>query len=317
MKKVLITGAAGFIGFHLATHLHQRRDEVLGLDQFNDYYATSLKKARAKLLHEWGVEVVTGSVTDKAFLEKVFDEFQPTHVVHLAAQAGVRYSITHPDAYIENNVQGFLNLLEVLKERPNVILTYASSSSVYGNGLKAPYKESDPTERPESLYAVTKKSNEMMAQLYHKLYGIRTTGLRFFTVYGPWGRPDMAYYKFAKAITAGEPIDVYNEGKLERDFTYIQDIVDGITLALDKECACDIFNLGSHGPRPLMQFIHILEETLGKKAELNFLPMQPGDVYTTSADLTHSKKVLGFDPKVPLEEGLGLFAEWFMKSKQS
>lgn len=310
-KRILVTGAAGFIGFHLAHRLKARGDQVIGLDNFNDYYPPAFKFDRAELLSLKGIELIRADVADHALLHDTIATHEITHVVHLAAQAGVRYSLANPQAYVNANITGFLNILETCRKFPHLCLTYASSSSVYGKNTKTPFSENDRTDQQASFYGVTKKTNELMAQTYHHLYGIPVTGLRFFTVYGPWGRPDMAYYSFAKAILENTPIDVYNFGDMRRDFTYIDDIVDGIVAAIDLEAKYELFNLGNHHPEPLSALIESLEHSLGKKAQIRHLPMQPGDVLATYADIDHSKKLLGFSPKISLAEGIKRFATWY------
>lgn len=310
-KKVLITGAAGFIGFHLAHYLQKRGDDVIGLDNFNDYYMAQLKRDRAQNLFRANVSVVEGDIGDFSLLQKLVVEHQITHFIHLAAQAGVRYSLDHPQAYLQANIAGFLNVLETCRCNPGIVLTYASSSSVYGTNSKIPFSVNDRTDHQASIYGVTKKTNELMAYTYHHLYGIPVTGLRFFTVYGPWGRPDMAYFSFTKAILDDKPIDVYNYGNMQRDFTYIDDIVKGIAGAVDFEAKCEIFNLGNHRPEPLSELIVLLEKVLGKKAKINPLPMQPGDVEATYADINYSQEKLGFTPKISLKEGVPQFVSWY------
>ena len=312
-KQIFITGAAGFIGFHLAQKLHARGDCVIGYDNFNSYYTPELKRARAKILGDQGIELIEGDICDKKRLLNAVSQHKTTHLVHLAAQAGVRYSLENPNAYIESNIQGFTEILEVCRAMPSVKLTYASSSSVYGLNTKVPFSEADPVEAQASLYGVTKRSNELMAKTYNHLYGISVTGLRFFTVYGPWGRPDMAYYSFTDKIVKGQPIDVYNHGKMLRDFTYIDDIVAGTVAAIDFGAECEIFNLGNHKPESLLDFITILEQAVGKTTEKNFKPMQPGDVISTYADIDHSHKLLGFVPTIPLTVGIPKFVEWYKK----
>lgn len=309
MKKILITGAAGFIGFHLARALKARGDEVLGYDNFNDYYDPGLKRERAATMAN--IEIIEGDLCDIDKLKHSFEGFATTHIVNLAAQAGVRYSLTHPQKYVSSNIEGFVNILELCKEFPSTKLVYASSSSVYGLNEKIPFSTDDRTDRQASLYGVTKKCNELMAQTYHHLYDIPSTGLRYFTVYGPWGRPDMAYFSFAKNILNNEPIDIFNYGKMLRDFTYIDDIVEGTLSALDNVKGCDIFNFGNNRPVELLNFIEILEKAIGKKAIINYLPMQAGDVEKTYADIDRSREILGFDPKTSLEEGIPKFVEWF------
>lgn len=310
-KHVFITGAAGFIGFHLAKNLHEQGHNVVGYDNFNDYYPVWIKEARAEILRNLGVEVIRGDLCDKTQLQAAFDKYPITHIVNLAAQAGVRYSLKHPDSYINSNIQGFLNILELCRTHPHIPLVYASSSSVYGLNKKTPFSVEDPCDHQASLYGATKKTNELMAHSYHHLFGVKATGLRFFTVYGPWGRPDMACYLFTENIVADNPIDVYNHGQMERDFTYIDDIVQGTIAAIDLEADFELFNLGNNHPEPLGRFIEILEKNLGKKAKKNLLPMQPGDVVATCADIEHSRDKLDFVPKTSLEEGLSHFVRWY------
>lgn len=310
-KNILITGAAGFIGFHLANHLVERGDTVIGYDNFNDYYAPQLKRDRAEILKRKGVTIIEGDITDTALLNTTLEKNRVTHIVHLAAQAGVRYSIANPQAYVKANLEGFVNILEACRRFPSIKLVYASSSSVYGLNTKVPFSIDDPVDRQASFYGVTKRANELMANNYHHLYGIPVTGLRFFTVYGPWGRPDMAYFSFTQAILKEEPIELFNQGKMQRDFTYIDDIVQGTTAAIDLGAKCEIFNLGNHQPVELIQFVKILEKAVGKKAQKKLKPMQQGDVVSTYADIEYSRKKLGFSPKTPLEEGLPQFVKWY------
>lgn len=313
MKHVLITGAAGFIGFHLAQFLKARGDYVIGLDNFNDYYDPLLKRARAQKLLNQKVSIIEGDICDGKFLKKTIDEHRITHFAHLAAQAGVRYSLINPLAYVKTNVEGFLHVLEACRQCPGLKLTYASSSSVYGLNKTIPFSTEDRTDHQASLYGASKKTNELLAGTYHHLYQIPVTGLRFFTVYGPWGRPDMAYFQFTKSILKGEPIKIFNHGKMLRDFTYIDDIIHGIAAAIDLEAENEIFNLGNNQPEELLKMIEILEKSLGKKAQKEFLPMQSGDVVETYADIEKSRKALGFDPKIKLEEGIPRFINWFLK----
>jgi UDP-glucuronate 4-epimerase len=309
-KRIFVTGAAGFIGFHLCRYLSQRKDEVLGFDNFNDYYSPQLKRDRAK---ELSIKIIEGDITNFNVLKKLIHDFHPTHIVHLAAQAGVRMSLSKPTLYVDANITGFLNVLETLKEKANVHLIYASSSSVYGFNEKEPFAESDPVDKQASLYGVTKRCNELMATTYHHLYGIPVTGLRFFTVYGPWGRPDMAYFSFTKKILNNEPIEVFNEGRMKRDFTYIDDIIEGTVQAIDLGAKCEFFNLGNHQPVELNEFIKIIEKATGKKAMKIMKPMQKGDVLATYADLTKSNKYLHFKPKTSLDIGIHNFVQWFQE----
>jgi len=306
-KRIFITGIAGFIGFHLAKELHRRGDVVIGCDNFNSYYDPLLKKERADILAEQKIEVIPCDVSK---LTPLLEQHQITHLVHLAAQAGCRYCITHPEKYQESNVDGFFHVLECLRQIPQIKLTFASSSSVYGLNKKIPFSESDPTEMPANFYGATKKCNELMAFAYHNVYGIRATGLRFFTVYGPFGRPDMAYFSFAKAMMHGEPIKLFNHGKMERDFTYIDDIVDGIAAAIDLEADFEIFNLGNNHPEEVLKLVQLIEEHLKKKAVIEMLPMPPGEIPITFADITKAQKRLHFQPKTSLETGMKHFLTW-------
>lgn len=310
-KNVLITGAAGFIGFHLSQYLQKRGDTVIGYDNFNDYYTPQLKRDRAALLKQNKIDVIEGDICNFSQLKKTVSAHNITHIAHLAAQAGVRYSLIDPHAYIKANLEGFTNILEICRHTPSIKLTYASSSSVYGLNSKSPFSIEDRTDTQASLYGVTKKTNELMAHSYHHLYGIKVTGLRFFTVYGPWGRPDMAYFSFTKSILEGNAIDVFNQGHLKRDFTYIDDIVNGIAAAIDLGADNELFNLGNNNPVELGHFISVIEDSLNKKAKKNFLPMQKGDVLETYADIKHSKLKLGFSPKVSLENGIPQFVRWY------
>ncbi len=312
-KHIFVTGAAGFIGYHAAMQLKQRGDHVIGFDNFNDYYSVKLKRDRANELLKAGVKVHEGDVQDFENLKKTVENHQTTHLLHLAAQAGVRYSLQNPSSYLKSNVDGFLNILEVCREYPSIKLIYASSSSVYGLNKKLPYCIEDRTDRQASLYGVTKKANELMAQTYHHLFDIPVVGLRFFTVYGPWGRPDMAYFSFTKAILENRPIEIFNHGHMRRDFTYIDDIIAGVLAAIDCGLNFGLFNLGHHHPEELGHMIAILEKELGVQAKKILLPMQPGDVLSTFADIRESTEQLGFSPKVSLEEGLSHFVRWYRK----
>ncbi len=319
-KKYFITGAAGFIGFYLSKRLLESGAKVVGLDNMNDYYEVSLKEERLRILNGLeGFTFIKGDLADKETVMAVFKDYQPDIVVNLAAQAGVRYSIDNPDAYIQSNLVGFANILEGCRHYPVEHLVYASSSSVYGGNTKIPFCVEDQVDRPVSLYAATKKSNELMAYSYSKLYGIKLTGLRFFTVYGPMGRPDMAYFKFAKKIMKGEPIQIYNNGDMYRDFTYIDDIIEGIVNILPHTPQVDdlgayykVYNIGNNKPEKLMDYIAALEKALGKEAEKEYLPMQPGDVYQTYADVTDLIRDFDFKPETTIQEGLNRFAEWFL-----
>ncbi len=311
VKRIFITGAAGFIGMHLARALKHRGDAVFGCDHFNTYYDPALKRARAKILQEEGISVLECDIHDQSSIEEVMRAEGITHFVHLAAQAGVRYSLTHPESYVHSNLSGFVKILELLRFFPQVPLIYASSSSVYGLNTKTPFSEEDPTDLPASFYGATKKSNELIAKAYHQMHGIHSTGLRFFTVYGPWGRPDMAYYSFTKALLEKTPIPVFGEGKLMRDFTYIDDILQGVIAAIDSPRECALFNLGNNQPKSVIELIHILENLLGEKANLHFLPTPTGDVPITYADISKAKEHLNFQPTTSLEKGLKKFTDWY------
>lgn len=325
-----MTGAAGFIGSHAARQLLDRGDEVVGVDNLNDYYDVSLKEARLGWLRPFErFRFERLDIADRAAMEELFARVRPQRVVHLAAQAGVRYSLINPHAYTEANVTGFLNILEGCRHNDVEHLVFASTSSVYGANTKQPFSEHDNVDHPVSLYAATKKANELMAHTYAHLYGMAVTGLRFFTVYGPWGRPDMALFKFTRGMLAGEPIPVFNSGQMIRDFTYIDDIVEGIVRVLDRPAAPNpewtgdhpdpatsytsyrVFNIGNNEPVLLLDCIALLEECLGRTAEKDFLPMQPGDVVSTMADVTELERAVGFRPRVSLREGIARFVEWY------
>lgn len=316
-KNVFITGAAGFIGFHMALYLHKRGDAVLGYDNFNDYYDPTLKRARAVELKKAGIAILEADLKNAHALQLAIEGHQTTHILHLAAQAGVRYSLQNPHTYIQSNIEGFLNILEICRQHPTLPLIYASSSSVYGCNEKIPFAITDPTDHQASLYGVTKKTNELMAYSYHHLFGIPVTGLRFFTVYGPWGRPDMAYFSFADSIMHERPIQIYNNGHMKRDFTYIDDIVEGTAAAIDRSLPCSLFNLGHNRPEELLHLIHVLERELGRKAQKILLPMQLGDVPSTYADIEESAAQLGFSPKISLEEGMSRFVHWYKEYMNS
>jgi UDP-glucuronate 4-epimerase len=309
---ILVTGAAGFIGFHVAKYLLENDFEVIGIDNLNPYYDVSLKKARlGQLTPKQNFTFYHEDIKELDVLKNIFSNHKIERVCHLAAQAGVRYSMEDPFIYQESNIKGFLNLLEMARQYPVNNFVYASSSSVYGNNKKLPFSVEDNVDTPISLYAATKKSNELMAYTYNHLFNIPLTGLRFFTVYGPWGRPDMALFLFTRAILRGEPIHIYNFGKMKRDFTYIDDIVNGTISALNNPFKYEIFNLGNSEPVELMKLIKVIEEELGIKAEKQFLPLQPGDVPETYADIEKTKKMLGYDPKTPINSGVKKFIAWY------
>jgi UDP-glucuronate 4-epimerase len=309
--NVLITGSAGFIGFHLALKLKEKGNFVLGYDNFNSYYDPALKQDRAAILKEKGVLVYKGDIRERESVKRLIEENEISHLVHLAAQAGVRHSITCPDDYIASNLEGFISILESAKDFKDLKIVYASSSSVYGKNKKIPFSTEDLTDSPANLYGATKKANELIAYAYHNLYGMKLIGLRFFTVYGPWGRPDMAYFKFAKNILQNQPIDLFGSGEMKRDFTYIDDIVNGIISALESKISFDIFNLGNSFPIKISYLIDLLEHHLQKKAILNLLPMQKGEVLETFADISKSKELLGFYPTYSFEAGIAQFLQWF------
>ena len=326
MKTVLLTGCAGFIGFHVGSRLLESGHRVIGIDNLNQYYNEGLKNSRlALLLDRSAFRFQQMDITDRSKVEKLFRENEFGPIIHLAAQAGVRYSLENPYLYIDSNVTGFVNLIEEARKKRVPHFIYASSSSVYGANKKTPFSETDYVDHPVSLYAATKKSNELIAHVYAHLYGLPVTGLRFFTVYGPWGRPDMALFKFCKAIWAGTPIDVYNNGNMLRDFTYIDDIVQGVVRILEEvpgwgqpDAASDdssalyrLYNIGNNHPVKLTRLIEILETEIGRKAQINWLPMQPGDVPTTYADISRLAGVVGYRPGTSIEVGVGRFVTWY------
>jgi len=330
MTRILVTGAAGFIGFHLSKILLARGDEVIGLDNLNDYYDVKLKKDRlAQLLALDNFKFEQLDLADRSGMAQLFESLKPTKVVHLAAQAGVRYSLKNPHAYIDSNIVGTMNILEGCRHFEVEHLVFASSSSVYGANTKQPFSVHDNVDHPVSLYAASKKANELMAHSYSHLYGLPTTGLRFFTVYGPWGRPDMALFLFTKAILANQPIDVFNYGKMRRDFTYIDDIIEGVVRVLDNTAQKDvnwsgddpdpstsyapyrIYNIGNNQPIELLYFIEVLEKAIGKQAIKNLLPLQAGDVLATYADIEDLSRDTGFKPNTSIEVGIPLFVEWY------
>lgn len=333
--QVLVTGAAGFIGYHLAKRLLADGVTVYGIDNLNDYYDVNLKKARlAQLETQPGFTFQVLDLSDRQGMAQLFQEQPFDYVINLAAQAGVRYSLINPMAYVDSNLTGFVNILEGCRHHPVKHLVYASSSSVYGVNPKIPFSTSDNVDYPISLYAATKKANELIAHTYSHLYQIPTTGLRFFTVYGPWGRPDMAYFKFVKAIEEGKPIDVYNFGKMKRDFTYVDDVVEGVVRVMHKppqvtpaqetgdsnssagqvphsRAPYKVYNIGNNQPVELVQFIAVIEQALGKEAKKNLLPMQPGDVPITYADVDDLMRDVGFKPETSIEEGIAQFVSWY------
>jgi len=330
--KILLTGAAGFIGMHTALKLLARGDEVIGLDNLNDYYDPALKEARLNQLRPWPkFRFIKADVADTATLLDIFAKEQPERVIHLAAQAGVRYSLTNPHVYIQSNLVGFGNILEACRQHSVLHLVYASSSSVYGGNTKVPFAVTDPVNHPVSLYAATKKANELMAHSYSHLYGLPTTGLRYFTVYGPWGRPDMAPWLFTEAIMQGKPINVFNHGQMQRDFTYVDDIAEGTVRVLDhiaqhahnfdsqnphagqSHAPYKVYNIGNHQPVQLMHFIETLETALNKKAKLNLMPMQAGDVVATYADMVAYHQTFNLLPETPLDQGLNLWSQWYQQ----
>jgi UDP-glucuronate 4-epimerase len=328
--KVLVTGAAGFIGYHVAQRLLARGDEVVGVDNVNDYYDPKLKEARlARLQSTGGFRFERIDIADADAMRRLFSDAKPQRVVNLAAQAGVRYSLVNPQAYLDANLQGFLNVLEGSRHNGVEHLVFASSSSVYGANTAQPFSEHHNVDHPVSLYAATKKANELMAHTYAALFRLPSTGLRFFTVYGPWGRPDMALFRFTRGILNDEPIEVYNYGRMIRDFTYIDDIVEGVIRVIDNVAAPDpawsgdapdparsfapyrVFNIGNNRPVPLLDFIAALEDALGRKAKMELLPMQPGDVPSTMADVAELESAVGFRPATTIREGIGRFVSWY------
>jgi len=328
MANILVTGAAGFIGMHTAARLLDRGDTVVGIDNLNDYYLPQLKHDRlAQLTGRSGFRFKKLALEDRDGITKLFAETPFDSVIHLAAQAGVRYSLTNPQAYVDANLVGFVNILEACRHQKIGHLTYASSSSVYGANRKIPFSVEDRVDHPVSLYAATKKANELMAHTYSHLFGLPTTGLRFFTVYGPWGRPDMAMWMFTKAILAGKPIDVFNHGRMKRDFTFVDDIVEGVIRTNDTvpkpqavphdaddattAAPYRVYNIGNNQPVELMHLIETLETVLGRKAEKNMLPMQPGDVQATYANIDALQRDVGFRPSTPIDVGVGKFVDWY------
>jgi UDP-glucuronate 4-epimerase len=329
-RRVLVTGAAGFIGFHVSRRLLSSEALVLGLDNLNDYYDPSLKKARLEQLKAFDrFSFEPADIADHSHIRRLFEQFAPTHVVNMAAQAGVRYSLQNPRAYVNANIDGYLSILEACRHVPVEHLIYASSSSVYGTNNKVPFSEHDRADHPASLYAATKRANELMAHTYAHLFNVPSTGLRFFTVYGPWGRPDMAYYSFTKAILEGRPVEVFNHGQMSRDFTYVDDIVEAMVRLLNHrpqgaDASCDqrapsgasvaphaVYNIGNHTPVQLEAFIDVIARAAGRQAKKIYKPMQPGDVPATFADVTDLANAVGFSPNTSIEEGIGRFVAWY------
>jgi len=311
-KKILVTGSAGFIGYHLCKSLLDDDYEILGIDNINDYYDPNLKLARLEQLKTYkNFKFEKVDIANRESLTKVFTDFKPKKVVNLAAQAGVRYSLENPYAYMDANLVGFLNIIELCRHNDVDGFIYASSSSVYGGNTKVPFNVDDRADKPIALYGATKRANELIAFSYSHLYGLNSTGLRYFTVYGPWGRPDMAMFIFTRKILAGEPISVFNNGNMKRDFTYIDDIITGTCAAIDKNYQCEVFNLGNHKSEQLMIMIALIERDLGKKAEINFLPIQPGDVPESFADIEKSVEMLDFNPTTNIDTGIKRFIEWY------
>ena len=328
--KILVTGSAGFIGYHVARRLLERGDDVAGIDNLNDYYDPSLKEARLAQLRafpRFTFERI--DIADTSAMQQCFATHRPARVVHLAAQAGVRYSLTNPQAYTDSNITGFLNILEGCRHHGVEHLVYASSSSVYGANTRQPFSEHQNVDHPVSLYAATKKANELMAHTYAHLFAVPCTGLRFFTVYGPWGRPDMALFKFTRGILAGEPIPVFNEGRMVRDFTYVDDVAEGVVRVVDRIAEGDpdwsssdpdparsrapyrVYNIGNNRPVELLEYIAVLEQQLGKKATMDMLPIQPGDVPSTMADVTELEHAVGFRPTTSVQHGIAAFVKWY------
>ena len=309
---ILVTGGAGFIGSHTIKALLDRGDQIVAIDNFNDYYDPTLKEDRINLfLQDYHFKLYRLDISEPEKLRVVFEENRIDKICHLGAQAGVRYSLDRPEVYIKSNILGTHNLLELAREFGINNFIFASSSSVYGGNEKIPFAEIDPVDRPISLYAATKKANELEVYAYHHLFGINAVGLRFFTVYGPWGRPDMAYFKFVDKILSGQTIDVYNNGKMQRDFTYIDDIVAGILATIDYCRGYEIFNLGNNQPVELETLIKVIENNLNKKAEKKYLPLQPGDVVSTYADIEKAKRILNWQPKIKIKDGIEKFIKWY------
>ena len=309
---MLVTGCSGFIGMHLSKRLLEMGHSVFGVDNMNDYYDQSLKKSRlAQLTYYSNFKFNKVDISNLKEIDRVFSEFKPQIIINLAAQAGVRHSLENPHAYIQSNVVGFTNIIESCRHHKADGLIYASSSSVYGANKKIPFSIKDRIDKPISIYAASKKSNELIAYTYHHLFGLNTTGLRFFTVYGPWGRPDMAMYIFAKKIKNGDEVSIFNHGRMQRDFTYIDDIIDGIISSIENNYSCEVFNLGNNRCENLMDMVSHIENALGKKAKIKYMNMQPGDVKRTFADINYSKEKLNYKPNVSIKDGIPKFIEWY------
>jgi UDP-glucuronate 4-epimerase len=315
VNKILITGVAGFIGFHLALALKMRGIPVVGCDNFEPYYSVEIKKRRAELLQNSGVKVTELDICEGEELREWIEEEKPSHIVHLAAQAGVRHSLTEPEPYLRININGFFQVLEAVRAFPHIPLIYASSSSVYGHNKKIPFSETDPVDNPANLYAATKISDELLARTYHNLFGLTVWGLRFFTAYGPWGRPDMAYFSFAQALKEKKPLRLHNGGEMARDFTYIDDIVEGVISATERADGCEVINLGRGKPESVHRLVSLLADSLNEEPQLEMLPMQAGEVLTTYADITKAKKLLDYKPQISLEEGIAHFIKWFKEAE--
>ena len=316
MEKILVTGCSGFIGMHLCQNLLEDGYNIYGIDNMNDYYDTNLKESRLKeLVNYSNFSFLKADICDQSAINKIFELFKPSKVVNLAAQVGVRYSIENPSEYIHSNISGFMNVLEACIDFNVQGLIYASSSSVYGGNKKVPFSVEDSVDKPVSIYAATKKCNELLAHSFNSLYGLKSTGLRFFTVYGPWGRPDMGVYLFMEKILNDLEINVFNHGQMKRDFTFIGDIIKGIRASIEKNYSYEIFNLGNNKSVDLMEMIEVIELKLGKKAKINFMDMQPGDVKVTYADIEHSKKMLGYIPNTGISDGISQFIDWYYRYK--
>ena len=316
MERLLVTGCSGFIGMHLCKSLLEDGHSVFGIDNMNNFYDTSLKRARLKILSNYeNFSFRKVDIIHSIDLQKVFDEFQPQKVVNLAAQVGVRYSIKNPKVYISSNIVGFMNVIEACKNNKVKGLIYASSSSVYGGNKKIPFSTEDKVDKPISIYAATKKANELIAYSYSHLFGLNTTGLRFFTVYGPWGRPDMSIYIFSNKLSNNETLQIFNHGNMKRDFTYIDDIIDGIRASIKNNYPCEVFNLGNSHPEDLMIVVGLIEKEFRKKAKIEYMDMQPGDIEKTFANINHAEQKLNYSPKTSIQQGIPRFVNWYKSYK--